>query len=104
MRVQNPWHIDTWEGSIERQGWETRLGQDGEQPCISRTKEFGLYLMNNWETPVIFFFCYKFIYLWLRWVFVAARGLSLVAASRGYSLLRSVGFLLQSTGSRAQAQ
>ena len=47
-----------------------------------------------------------FIYLWLRWVFVAARGLSLVAASGGYSLLRCVGFslqwllLLQSIGSR----
>ena len=28
-----------------------------------------------------------FIYFWLRWVFVAARGLSLVAASGGYSSL-----------------
>ena len=53
-------------------------------------------------------FCFKlFIYLFrLRWVFVAVRGLSLVAASRGYSSLRCVGFslqwllLLQSTGSR----
>ena len=26
-----------------------------------------------------------FIYFWLRWVLVAARGLSLDAASRGYS-------------------
>ena len=47
-----------------------------------------------------------FIYFWLCWVFVAAHGLSLVAASRGYSLLRCAGFslrwllLLQSTGSR----
>ena len=47
-----------------------------------------------------------FIYFWLRWVFVAARGLSLVAASGDYSLLRCVGFslrwllLLRSTGSR----
>ena len=51
-------------------------------------------------------FIYSFIYFWLRWVFVAARGLSLVAASRGYSSLRCAGFslrwllLLQSTGSR----
>ena len=29
------------------------------------------------------------IYFWLCWVFVAARWLSLVAASRDYSLLRS---------------
>ena len=47
-----------------------------------------------------------FIYFWLCWVFLAAHGLSLVAASRGYSSLRSMGFslrwllLLQSTGSR----
>ena len=30
----------------------------------------------------LFFFLILFIYFWLRWVFVAARGLSLVAASR----------------------
>ena len=48
----------------------------------------------------------KFIYFWLCWVFVATHGLSLVAASGGYSSLRCVGFslrwllLLQSTGSR----
>ena len=46
------------------------------------------------------------IYFWLRWVFVAARGLSLVAASGGYSSLLCAGFslwwllLLRSTGSR----
>ena len=49
---------------------------------------------------------YLFIYFWLRWVFVAARGLSLVVASAGYSWLRCAGFslrwllLLRSTGSR----
>ena len=58
----------------------------------------------------LLFFKYKFIYLsfyfWLRWVFIAARGLSLVAASGSYSLLQCVGFSLQcllswqSTGSR----
>ena len=47
-----------------------------------------------------------FIYFWLCWVFVAVHGLSLVAVSGGYSLLRCVGFslqwllLLQSMGSR----
>jgi len=30
---------------------------------------------------------YYFIYFWLLWVFVAVRGLSLVAMSRGYSLV-----------------
>ena len=38
---------------------------------------------------------YLFIYLWLRWVFVAARGLSLVVASGGYSSSRCTGFALQ---------
>ena len=47
-----------------------------------------------------------FIYFWPRWVFVAARGLSLVVVSGGYSSLRCAGFslrwllLLRSTGSR----
>ena len=50
---------------------------------------------------------FKFIFnFWLCWVFVAARGLSLVAASGGYSSLQCAGFslqwllLLQSMGSR----
>ena len=49
---------------------------------------------------------YVCMYVWLRWVFVAARGLSLAAASGGYSSLRCAGFSLQcllslqSTGSR----
>ena len=52
------------------------------------------------------FFFSLFIYFWLHWIFVAACRLSLVAASRGYSSLRCVGFslwwllLLQNTGSR----
>ena len=54
----------------------------------------------------MFFLKNKFIYLWLHQVFIAACGLSLVAASRGYSSLRCAGFslrwllLLRSTGSR----
>ena len=57
----------------------------------------------------IFFFLNKviyFIYFWLPWVFVAARGLSLFVASGCYSSLWCVGFslwwllLLQSTGCR----
>ena len=62
------------------------------------------------DIPFSCSFCfYKFIlfiYFWLRWVFVAARGLSLVTASGGYSSLRCTGFslrwllLLRDTGTR----
>ena len=49
---------------------------------------------------------YLFIYLWLCWVFVSVRGLSLIAAGGGHSSSRCVGLsssrplLLRSTGSR----
>ena len=55
---------------------------------------------------VDFFFLILFIYLWLCWVFVSVRGLSLVAASGGHSSSRCAGLsllrplLLRSTGSR----
>ena len=63
------------------------------------------------QSPVISFFFflngnYLFIYLWLCWVFVSVRGLSLVAAIGGHSSSRCAGLslsrplLLQSTGSR----
>ena len=39
-------------------------------------------------------FIYVFIYFWLHWVFVAAHGLSLVVASRGYSLVAENGHLI----------
>ena len=66
----------------------------------------------RWKKHLIFLnkFTYLFIYLsiyfCLCWVFVAVCGLSLVAASGGYSSLPCAGFslswllLLQSTGSR----
>ena len=53
-----------------------------------------------------FFFLILFIYLWLCWVFVSARGLSPVVASGGHSSSRCAGLslsrplLLRSTGSR----
>ena len=49
---------------------------------------------------------YLFIYLWLCWVFISVRGLSLVAANGGHSSSRCAGLsllrplLLRSTGSR----
>ena len=53
-----------------------------------------------------FFFLILLIYLWLCWVFVSVRGLSLVVASGGHSSSRCAGpspsrpLLLRSTGSR----
>ena len=65
---------------------------------------------GNASTKVTFIFLnlfiFYFIYFWLCWVFVAVRGLFLVAVSGGYSSLQCVGFslqwllLLRSTGSR----
>ena len=60
------------------------------------------------EIPSFFlsFFLSFFIYLWLCWVFVSVRGLSLVVASGGHSSSRCAGLslpwplLLRSTGSR----
>ena len=49
---------------------------------------------------------YLFVCLWLCWVFISVRGLSLVVASGGHSSSRCMGLslwrplLLQSTGSR----
>ena len=68
-------------------------------------KEVGKFFFFN---SLLFFFFnfYLFIYLWLCWVFVSVRGLSLVAASGGHSSLQCAGLslsrplLLQSTGSR----
>ena len=42
-----------------------------------------------------FIHSFIFIFIWLCWVFIAARRLSLVVASGGYSSLRCTGFSLQ---------
>ena len=65
----------------------------------------GLLLIILYDSVLAVFF-FSFNYFWLCWVFIAARGLSLAAASGGYSLLRCAGFswlwliLLRSMGSR----
>ena len=69
-----------------------------------------LFFFFKWMSCIgVFFFFLSiclFIYLWLRWVFVSARGLSLVAASGGHPSSRCAGLplsrppLLRSTGSR----
>ena len=82
----------------------------GQLGCFNAWAIVITAVMNVGVQVSFFFFLINlfilFIYFWLRWVFVAARGLSLVAASRGYSSLWCAGFslrwllLLQSTGSR----
>ena len=58
------------------------------------------------SSPNVNFFFFFFFNLWLCWVFVSVRGLSLVAASGGHSSSRCPGLslsrplLLWSTGSR----
>ena len=41
------------------------------------------------------FFWFVLCFFWLHWVFVAVRGLSLIAVSGGYSSLWCAGFSLQ---------
>ena len=62
-------------------------------------------VFSNPEARIIFLiFLKKIIYFWLHWVFDSARGLFLVVASRGYSVLWCFSwqwpFLLRSVGSR----
>ena len=48
----------------------------------------GLYSKNKEGSPLMLLkIIYLFIYFWLLWVFVAARQLSLVAESEGYSFV-----------------
>ena len=71
----------------------------GQSPVLHSCWRFFFFLSYT-------IFIYLFIYLWLCWVFVSVRGLSLVAASGGRSLSRCTGLslsrplLLRSTGSR----
>ena len=52
-------------------------------------------LREKSECMCFCFVLFCFIYFWLRWVFVAARRLCLVAVSGGYSPLQCVGFSLR---------
>ena len=59
---------------------------------------YGYVGSSKWRFFFNFIYFYLFIclfvYLWLRWVFVSVRGLSLVAASGGHSSSRCAGFSL----------
>ena len=68
-------------------------------------KSYSVIPLNLFFVFCFFNFIYLF-YLWLCWVFVSVRGLSLVVASRDHSSSRCTGLslsrplLLRSTGSR----
>ena len=64
-------------------------------PCCSVAQPTCTHRSLHLCTILLFSFFLSFIYFWLRWVFVAARGLSLVAVSRGCSSLWCTGFWLQ---------
>ena len=76
------------------------------RPTSGKKKVSATFLKHLFIYLSIYLSIYLCIYLSLRWVFAAARGLSLVVESRGYSLLQCAGFslwwllLLRSTGSR----
>ena len=80
--------------------------------CVIYTNSISPLMNTNFLKSKTFFFwnsssfIYLFIYLWLCWVFVSVRGLSLIVASGDHSSSRCTGLslsrplLLQSTGSR----
>ena len=83
------------------------LEADMENPCPFHIPcPMHLFHLAVDPFPLVSLNINLFIYFWLRWVFVAARGLSLVAVSGGYSSLQCTGFslwwllLLRSMGSR----
>ena len=74
--------------------------------CVKKAAWKEIALASLSAKTFFFKFLKKLINFWLRWVFIAAHGLSLVAVSRGYFLLWCAGFslwwllLLRSMGSR----
>ena len=79
--------------------------KSGTLTCVFKIMS-GLRILSYFHWPFFLNKFIYFIYFWLHWVFVAARELSVVAVSWGYSSLRCAGFslrwllLLQSMGSR----
>ena len=78
----------------------------GLVPSLIYYQEDYVYGMDKYTFPGNLFFFFFNLFLWLCWVFVSVRGLSLVAASGGHSSSRYAGLslsqplLLRSTGSR----
>ena len=80
----------------------------GIEPVPPAVEDLTTGLLGKSLAACFFVSAFLFVCFWRHWVFVAVCGLSLVAASGGYSLLRCAGFslqwllLLQSMGSRGK--
>ena len=78
--------------------WFYQFWEDGTkityQICqvLFETQQFFVYVFWDYTVRFFFFLIDLFIYLWLRWVFVAAHGLSLVEESGSCSSLWRAGF------------
>ena len=87
--------------NIKKNFWE----EHGEMNYSCTGNLFFFFFFKEQPTHR-FFNLFIFIYLWLCWVFVSVRGLSLVVASGGHSSSRCAGLSLsralslRSTGSR----
>ena len=74
--------------------------------CVNSKHKKASVTLLNYQTDFYICIFFFFFFLWLCWVFVSVRGLSLVAASGGHSSSRCAGLsllwplLLRSTGSR----
>ena len=79
------------------------LSVDGRLGCFHT---LAIVITRQWTWGAYIFFKFYLFYFWLLWVFLAVHGLSLVVASRSYSLVSVQGcslqglLLLWSTGSR----
>ena len=101
------WHLPKHQ-SLQHTSLLPRAGSMTWDSAVGRHSANISFLWGKWEpfNLACSLLLYIYIYFWLRWVFIAEHGLSLVAANGGYSSLRCVGFLLQwllllwSTGSR----
>ena len=102
-----PGHL-TGKKAGRRAGWPGPARGWGRSHFPQNTILNSLSIERNTIPPkfLVFFFFFFLIYFWLCWVFVSARGLSLVAASGGHSSSRCAGLSLsrplplRSTGSR----
>ena len=109
---------EVWRRRFQSRGSNKGKGREVGQACLQqrkrlrvaggegRTGRFQVALKAKERAFFFFLNIYLFIYFCLCWVFVSARGLSLVPASGGHSSSRCAGLslsrplLLRSTGSR----